>query len=96
MNLHTQWESYAGIIGMDWGDKQHSVCVRLTDGHEIESNLDHTPEAIAEWVESLRNLTGGRFAIGLEQSRGSVCTALLEHTDILDLYPINPLAVHMF
>lgn len=96
MNLLTQWKSYTGIIGMDWGDKQHAVCVRLQDGREFESKLDHTPEAIAEWVEGLRNDSGGRFAVGLEQSRGSVCTALLEHTDILDLYPINPLAVHMF
>ncbi len=96
MNLPIQWESYTGIIGIDWGDKQHAVCVWLQNGSEIVSKLNHTPEAIAEWVKALRDQYGGRFAVGLEQSRGSVCTALLEFADVLDLYPVNPLSVHLF
>jgi transposase len=96
MNLPIQWESYAGIIGIDWGDKNHAICMWLPDSREIESKLAHTPEAISEWAEELRNRHEGRFAVGLEQSRGSVCTALLEHTDVLDLYPVNPLSVHLF
>jgi len=97
MNDSTQWDSAAGIIGLDWGDKEHALCMRLADGSRQEMKLNSSPEAISEWAEGLRrHHPGQRFVVGLEQSRGSVCTALLEHTDVLDLYPVNPLTVHMF
>lgn len=96
MTTPTQWESYAGIIGIDWGDRTHAVCMRLPDGSQTEMTLENSPEAIAAWADDLRGWADGRFAVGLEQSRGATCTALLEHTDVLELYPMNPLTVHMF
>ena len=97
MTNQNQWKSYSGYIGVDWGDKEHALCMRLRDGQQKECKLSHSPEAIRDWAEDLRKeFPGGRFAVSLEQSRGSTCTALLEHSDILDLYPVNPLTLHFF
>jgi transposase len=57
--------------------------------NEIEV-LPHDPQAIAEWVASLKKrFPGQRVRIALEQSRGALIAALLEFKG-LELYAINP------
>lgn len=52
--------------------------------------LEHTPEALSDWVAQLhQRFAGGKIAVILEQSRGSLLYALLPHAHLV-LYPINP------
>jgi transposase len=78
------------FIGLDWGDRQHALCLFWPDGSRECTSLEHTPEAIAKWIALVkRRAVGGRILIALEQSRGAVMNAL-EGFEGIELYPINP------
>src|SRR5436190_3147620 len=81
--------AYAAFVGIDWADQKHAVC--LLDGtRQIESELEHTPEAIAAWALELREQFGGRpVAVILEQARGGLIYALMPYEHLV-LFPINP------
>lgn len=82
---------YAALIGIDWADKKHDICLidPMTGGHEA-SILCHSPKSIDEWATGLRSRFGGRqLAVCLEQSRGPLIYALMKY-DFISLYPINP------
>lgn len=84
-------EPFAALIGLDWADEKHAV-VLLAANSQIKEHatLEHTPEALSDWVAQLRQrFAGGKIAIILEQSRGSLLHALLPHAHLV-LYPINP------
>jgi transposase len=84
-------EPFAALIGLDWADEKHAV-VLLAANSQIKEHatLEHTPEALSDWVAQLRQrFVGGKIAIILEQSRGSLLYALLPHAHLV-LYPINP------
>ncbi len=80
------------LIGLDWADREHAVCRLLPDGGTEHRQLEHTPEAIADWLAGLRKQFPGRpIRIALEQSRGALMNALRRFADLeLELYPINP------
>jgi transposase len=84
-------------IGIDWADQEHEVALREVGSTQIESDqVASTPEALAAWVAGLRQRFDGRkVGICLEQSRGGLIHALLEH-DFLVLYPINPATLKKF
>jgi len=81
----------AAFIGLDWADQKHAVVMQEAGSdqrHRFE--LDHTPEALQNWIQSLRDRFGGRpVAIALEQKRGALIYALM-HVEFLHLYPVNP------
>lgn len=82
---------YAALIGIDWADSKHDIC--LIDPQTLQreaSILRHSSKSIDEWAAALRARFGGRkVAVCLEQSRGPLIYALLKY-DFLTLYPINP------
>ncbi|HEX8845997.1 MAG TPA: IS110 family transposase [Pyrinomonadaceae bacterium] len=82
---------YAALIGIDWADSKHDIC--LIDPQTLRreaSLLHHSAKSIDEWAAALRARFGGRpIAICLEQSRGPLIYALLKY-DFLTLYPVNP------
>lgn len=82
---------FAAYIGFDWADGKHVISLRCADGNKVEhGELTHKPEALIDWVGSLRKrFGGGKVAIALEQSRGAVVHALMSHA-FLVLYPVNP------
>ena len=82
---------FAAFVGIDWADQQHAVCLSPADSLVPESfMLPHTPEAIAEFVATLRTRFGGQtVALALEQTRGALLYALMSY-EFLVLYPINP------
>jgi len=84
-------ESFAAFVGLDWADEKHAVV--LLDAHsqnKEHTTLEHTPEALSDWVAQLhQRFAGGKIAVMLEQSRGSLLYALLPHAHLV-LYPINP------
>jgi transposase len=81
----------AAFIGLDWADQKHVISLQEADREERDRfSLDHTPEALQHWIESLRTRFGGKaVAIAVEQKRGSLIYALM-HVDFLHLYPVNP------
>lgn len=87
----TQTGEYAALIGMDWATEKHDVWVWDTaTGENRHQVVDHTPEALAEWLGELQAQYPGRcVAVCLEQSRGALIYALMGHA-FLVLYPINP------
>ena len=88
---------FAALIGIDWSDAKHDIClVETATGTQELSVVKHTPEALNEWARALRSRFGGeRIAVCLEQSRGSLIYALLKY-DFLTLYPINPQMLSRF
>jgi transposase len=84
-------ESIAAFVGLDWADEKHAVVVLAAGSQTKEhATLEHTPEALSDWVAQLnQRFAGGKIAIILEQSRGSLLYALLPHAHLV-LYPINP------
>lgn len=87
----------AAWIGIDWADQHHDIALRVRGSTEVErSRIGATPEALAEWIAALRTrFHGESVAICLEQSRGPLIHALLEH-DFLVLYPVHPSMLDMF
>ncbi len=87
----------AALIGLDWADDHHDVSLREAGSTSIEqSQVDHTPEALTEWLGGLRRRFGGRpVGVCLELSRGPLIYALLEH-DFVVLYPVNPKSLKRF
>ena len=58
--------------------------------------IQHTPEAIAEFVAKLRARFGSQpVAIGLEQTRGALLYALMNY-EFLMIYPINPITAKRY
>jgi transposase len=87
----------AALIGIDWSDKKHDVCLVDTQmGTQELSIIKQTPEALNEWALDLRRRFGGaKVAVCLEQSRGPLIYALLKY-DFLILYPVNPKTLARF
>lgn len=78
------------VLGIDWADQTHVVCLIDPHGRTELAPLEQSPEAIDEWVAELqRRFPGGTFAIAVEQSKGPLIHALMKYEPIV-LYPINP------
>ena len=78
-------------IGIDWADQQHAFHSLSADQSE-HGFFDQEPNVIrqqvADWRERFPNC---RLTVAIEQSRGPLINALLEHD--LVVYPINPAAL---
>lgn len=79
------------IVGMDWGDEKHAVfLIDQVTGKRTHQEVEHTPEAIAEWIALLRRQFPDRHVvICLEQTRGALIYALMKY-EFLSLVPVNP------
>jgi transposase len=88
---------YAALIGIDWADAKHDVCLLdCASGKREPTVIKHTPEELDRWADSLRRRYPGRqVAVCLEQARGPLVYALLKY-DFLTLYPINPKTLAKF
>ena len=83
--------SYAALIGIDWADKTHAVCM-ITKGQNTpeHTTLTHSPDAIATWAQNIRTrFAGKKVAVALEQRKGPLIYALLKY-DHLVLFPLHP------
>src|SRR5215211_738373 len=88
---------YAALIGIDWADAKHDVCLLdCASGRREAAVIKHTPEELDQWADSLRRrYAGQQVAVCLEQSRGPLIYALLKY-DFLTLYPVNPRTLARF
>jgi len=78
------------IVGIDWADREHAICLIDPQGRATVAQLPQSPEAIDEWAADLAGRFPGRtIAIAIEQSTGALVHALLKY-EHLRIYPINP------
>jgi len=87
-------EAFAAFVGLDWADAKHDVCLQAAGTAPREFlSLEHSPEAINTWVQTLRTRFHGQpVAVCLELNKGPIVSAL-RHYDFLVLFPVNPLTV---
>ncbi len=88
---------FAAYIGIDWGDSKHDICLKARDCEELEQSIvRHTPEAIAEWVRTLRRrFRGEPVAVCVEIAKGPFVSALLMH-DFFVIIPVNPQSLALY
>lgn len=88
---HPTAERFVALIGIDWANAKHDICLRVTGCETTEhSVLKHSPEAIEAWVRELRQRFGAHpIAIGLELDKGPLVYALQKYDGFV-LFPINP------
>jgi len=84
-------QKFAAFIGIDWADEKHDTCLAIPGSEKLERlQLEHAPEALNEWVASLRQRFRGRYvAVAVEQTRGGLVHSLMQH-EFMVLYLINP------
>jgi transposase len=84
-------EAFAACIGLDWADAKHDICLQAAGSERREFLvLEHSPEAIDAWVQTLRTRFHGQpVAVCLELNRGPIVSALRQY-DFLVLFPVNP------
>ena len=82
---------FCAYIGIDWADKKHDFCLKVTGSEKLErGSLLQKPEAIDAWARALyKRFSGKKIAVCLEQSKGGLIFALMKY-DFLVLYPVNP------
>ena len=85
---------FAAFVGIDWANTKHDVCMQAAGSATREfSGLEHTPETIDAWVNTLRQrFKGQSIAICLELNKGPIVYALRKY-DFLVLFPVNPLTL---
>jgi transposase len=88
--MQTELSQFTTIIGMDWADKKHDVCVQATETRQRKSyQIQHRADKIDEWARSLYRRYGGPIAVALELSKGPIVSALQKY-DFLIIFPIDP------
>ena len=82
---------WAAFVAIDWADQKHYWKLVAAGSQKPEQGqLDHTPEAVAEWAADLNVRFGGRpVAVCLEQARGALVYMLLQFPHLV-LFPVNP------
>ena len=88
--MQTELSQFTAIIGMDWADKKHDVCVQATETKQRKTyQIQHKADKIDEWARSLYQRYGGPIAVALELSKGPIVSALQKY-DFLVIFPIDP------
>jgi transposase len=88
--MHPELSQFTAVIGIDWADKKHDICVQAIDSAEREfSQIPHTANKIDEWAQLMVQRHGAPMAIALELSKGPIVSALQKY-DCFVIYPINP------
>jgi len=88
--MQTELSQFTAIIGLDWADKKHDVCVQdMATGRRHASQVRHRAEDLDDWARSLHRRFGGPIAVALELSKGPIVSVLQKY-DFFVLFPIDP------
>jgi len=88
--MNTDLSQYTAIIGIDWADAKHDICVQSMNSDERKfSRIPHKVDKIDEWAQSMNKQHGGLIAVALELSNGPIVSALRKYNFFV-IYPINP------
>jgi transposase len=84
-------DHYAALIGIDWADRKHDLCLQVIGSDSLEySVLPHSAKAIDDWALALQQRFPDRqIAISIESRKVPLIHALLKYA-FLVLVPINP------
>ncbi len=89
MNTFSSSE-FTAVIGIDWADTKHDICIQPAGTHEREfDRIAHKPEDIDRWALEVYQRFGDPIAVVLELSKGPIVSALQRY-DFFVLFPINP------
>jgi transposase len=88
--MQTELSQFTAVIGIDWADKKHDVCVQdMATGRRRASQVRHRAEDLDEWARSLHRRFGGPIAIAVELSKGPIINVLQKY-DFFVIFPIDP------
>ena len=89
---------YDWFVGIDWGSKQHRVCVLDRERRQVgEQAVDHDGASLARLAEWLWSVSVGqpqRVAVAIEVPRGAMVEGLVERG--FHVYAINPKQLDRF
>ena len=89
---------YDWFVGIDWGSKQHQVCMLDRHRHRVgERAIDHDGASLAQLAAWLWTVSVGqphRVAVAIEVPRGAIVEGLLERG--FHLFAINPKQLDRF
>jgi hypothetical protein len=84
---------YDWFVGIDWGSKQHRVCVLDRDRRQVgEQAVDHNGASLARLAEWLWSVSVGqpqRVAVAIEVPRGAIVEGLVERGFHVYAYPVT-------
>jgi len=88
--MQMELSDFTAVIGIDWGDKKHDVCVQAKGSDKRQfSIIPHQVNKIDEWAQSMYMRHGGQMAVALELAKGPIVSALQKYNFFV-IYPINP------
>ena len=88
--MQTELSQYTAVIGIDWADKKHDICVQdMATGKRRASQVRHRAEDLDEWARSLHRRLGGPIAVAVELSKGPIITVLQKY-DFFVIFPVEP------
>lgn len=87
----------AAVVGWDWADKKHQVCLRAAGTNRIEQReIDGDAGSLHEWARQMLVRFGGQpVGVCIENSRGRVIWALMNYAHV-EIYPVNPKAARSY
>jgi len=89
--MHRELPAYTAIIGIDWADKKHDICVQALGSRERQfTKIPHQVDKIDEWAQLMVQRHGSPMAVALELSKGPIVSALQKYDCfvIVDPYPL--------
>ena len=88
--MQADLSQYTAVIGIDWADKKHDVCVQdMATGKRRLSQVRHRAEDLDEWARSLQRRFGGPIAIAVELSKGPIINVFQKY-DFFVIFPVEP------
>ena len=87
-------EKFPVVLGIDWADKKHDICLWDAETQKLEfAVVKHRPEVLHDWMCKLRDrYPGRRIAVGLEQSKGALAFLLMQY-GFITIYFVHPATV---
>jgi transposase len=87
----TEERPFAALLGLDWGDSEHALALLdCATGKTETSTLDHSPETVQAWLQTLEKRFGSRpVALALETSKGPLVHMFLD-VPWLTIFPVHP------
>jgi hypothetical protein len=68
---------FAAYVGLDWGDKEHSICLQAAGQKKLEAGtVQHKPEELDAWAASLRQRFSGARG-GTDQASRAIIRACI-------------------
>ena len=87
-------ENFPVVIGIDWADQKHDICLWDAANQTLEFDvIKHRPEVLHDWMCKLRDRFPGKsIAVGLEQSKGALAYLLMQY-EFITIFFVHPATV---